>query len=328
MTYFYLYSFSTIITISYLYKKICKQIAFKKINDLFPRTKKFEFDLSIHKNSISYSFTKQKKHRCILLISGYRDTPFLWELFKEKLNDYGVDYYAPRTHSKGRCYFQYSSYKDWILTYYEMISMLQYQYENIDIIALSAGSFVATYISQFKYECNINNLFFCGPYLCVKDDFYYNFFYKTFLFSYLTPIINIVVDNIFKFRPKFTTETYKCVRDIYHEDNLNSDYYEFVSCCYMDNEILKMLRLKINKLQITGKITILHSVNDYVIPNIKKQIKYLFDNQIYTDKIEHIKIPSDSRIKDKCGHVMFKESDKILENIKKNIFSRMDKSYN
>ena len=151
MTATYFYSIATIITMSYLYKKYCKQMAFKKINNLFPRTDKVELDLSIYKNTMSFSYSKKKKNRCILLISGYRDTSFLWSVFKQKLDNYGVDYYAPRTHSKGRSYFQYSSYKDWILTYYEMMCMLQYQYDNVDIIALSAGAFIATYISQFKY---------------------------------------------------------------------------------------------------------------------------------------------------------------------------------
>jgi esterase/lipase len=323
----YVYYLSFIIIISYLYKKYCKIISFKKINLLFPRTSKTELDLSIYKQSFPFSFTKNKKDRCILLISGYRDTPFLWNIFKQKLDEYGIDYYAPRTHSNGRSYFQYSSYKDWILTYYEMIYMLQYQYKNIDIITLSAGSFIAIYISQFKYKCNINNIFMCSPYLHVKDDYLYNFFYKTIFYPYLIEFITFFLDSIFKFRPKLTTKTYNCVRDIYNEDNLKQDYYEFVSCLYHDNEIMKMLRLQINKLQINGNIIILHSFDDYVIPNVYKQIKYLFDNNIYIKDIKIVEIPNCNKIKDKCGHIMFKESDEILENIKKNIFYRMDYHY-
>ena len=167
----------------------------------------------------------------------------------------------------------------------------------------------------------------CGPYLCVKDDFVYNFFYKTIFYPYLIESINFVLDIVFKFRPKLPTETYKCVRDIYHENNLDKDYYEFASCLSLDNEIMKMIRLQINELQIIGNVIMLYSANDYVIPDVDKQVKYLFDNDIHKHDVETIEIPSGTKIKDKCGHVMFKESNDILENIKKNIFYRMDYHY-
>jgi esterase/lipase len=324
---YFCYTLLSIVTISFLYKKILKYIAFKKINNLFPRTEKFEFDLSINKASIPFSFTKNKKNKCILLIGGYRDTPYLWSVFKDKLIENDIDFYIPRTFSKGRTFFQYCSYKDWILTYYEMLSSLQYQYENVDIISLSAGSFIAIYLAQFKYECNINNIFLCAPYLCVKNDFFYNILYKLPFSSYYTLFLNFIVNIFFKFRLKFTSDGYKCVRDIYNEKNLDNDYYEFASCLANDNELMKMLTLKINKLQINGNMFILYSNNDYVIPNINKQITFLFDNNIYQDKIETILIPSNNNIKDKCGHVMFKESDEILNDINKNIFSRINSFY-
>ena len=240
---------------------------------------------------------------------------------------HGVDYYAPRTHSKGKSYFQYSSYKDWILTYFEALCMLQHQYENVDIISLSAGSFIAIYISQFKYECNINNLFLCGPYMCVRNDFLYNILYKTWLYPYCISLVTIVADILLRYRPKFITESYECVRDIYNKDNLDKDYYEFASYLSSDNEILKMLLLKINELQINGNICILYSKDDYVIPNVNKQISYLFNENIYKKNIEKIQIPSNNEITDRCGHVMFKESNIILDDIDKNIFDRLDLFY-
>ena len=81
-------------------------MAFKKINKLFPKNKKFELDLSIYKNSLNFSFTTKKKHRCILLIGGYRNISYLWNVFKNKLNSHDVYHYAPKTHSKGKSYFQ------------------------------------------------------------------------------------------------------------------------------------------------------------------------------------------------------------------------------
>lgn len=117
-------------------------MAFKKIIKLFPKNKKFELDLSIYKNSLPFSFTTKKKHRCILLIGGYRNISYLWNVFKNKLNSHDVYYYAPKTHSKGKSYFQYSSYKDWILTYFEALCMLQYQYENVDIIIIIYSLYV------------------------------------------------------------------------------------------------------------------------------------------------------------------------------------------
>lgn len=329
---FVLYSGITILTLSYFYKKYCRHMAFKKINDRFPRKNKYEFDLSIYDVSLPFSFTKNKKDRCILLVSGYRDTPFLWNKFSEKLNNHGVDYYAPRTHSKGRSYFQYTSYKDWILTYFEMLCMLQHQYHNVDIIALSAGSFIALYISQFEYKCKINNVFLCSPYLCVKNDLFYNFFYKSALSPFLNPVINTFIDIFFKFKLKSADNTFNCVRNIHDKDNLDDDYYEFATCCYMDNEVLKMLRLKIDAVKIYGKIVILYNKHDEVIPKISKQVNYLYTNNIYTKAndeigIETINIPSKKSITDKCGHVMFKETDAVLSNIEEHIFNKLDYFY-
>lgn len=328
-----------ITTLCYIYKKYCKSIAFEIIEENFPRKDKYEFDLSIYKPSLPFSYTSKKKSRCILLISGYRDTPYLWNLYVEKLKRHEIDFYAPRTHSKGRSYFQKTSYKDWILTYFETLSLLENQYDNIDIIALSAGSFIATYISQFEYKCNINNIFLCSPYLCVKNDFIYNLFYKTKLFPFIDFLMNHFINLFLKFRIKFPGPGYISVRNIYNYENMKNDYFECVSCYRNDNEVFKMLRLKINKILLQGDIYILYNQTDFVIPDIKKQVKYLYDNEIIEKKgigVEIIHIPKPDSPKEKnkycidkrCGHVMFKESDKILEEIDETIFSRLNTFYN
>lgn len=325
----------------YVYKKYCRAIAFERIEENFPRKDKYEFDLSIYKPSLPFSYTSKKKSRCILLISGYRDTPYLWNLYVKKLEKHGVDFYAPRTHSKGRSYFQRTSYKDWILTYFEALCWLENQYDNVDIIALSAGSFIATYISQFKYKCNINNIFLCSPYLCVRNDFFYNLFYKTKLFPFVDFLINHFLALFLRFRIKIPDPGHISVRNIYNHENMRSDYFEYVSCYRSDNELLKMLRLKINKILLKGDIYILYNKTDLVIPDVEKQVKYLYDNEIIEEKekgigVEIIHIPKPDSPKQKkeycpdkkCGHVMFKESDKILEEIDETIFSRLDSFYN
>ena len=317
--------------ISFIYKKYCKKIGFNKINKQFERKEKYEFDLSIYKPSLPISYTNNKKNRCVLLISGYRDTPYLWNLFTEYLNKHGVDYYAPRTFSKGRTFFQYCSYKDWILTYFEMLQILQYQYENIDIIALSAGSFITMYISQFEYECNINNIFLCSPYLCVRDDTIYNICYKTFLFPFVDLFIKYVLDPIIKFRLKSNDLDFKCVRNIYDQKNLNNDYYEFISSYFSDNEILKMIKLKINPIKIKGNLNILYTEKDSVIPTIEKQLDLIKKNNMFIETKENKlvvkKLHIDNSVKDKCGHVIFKESDNILNDVSKYIFNNLNSYY-
>lgn len=84
---------------------------------------------------------------------------------------------------------------------------------------------------------------------------------------------------LFRYRPKFITESYQCVLNIYNKYNLDKDNYEFASYLSSDNEILK-----INKLQINGNICILYRKDDYVIPDINKQISYLFNENIYKKK--------------------------------------------
>lgn len=84
---------------------------------------------------------------------------------------------------------------------------------------------------------------------------------------------------LFRYIPKFITESYQCVLNIYNKYNLDKDNYEFASYLSSDNEILK-----INKLQINGNICILYSKDDYVIPDINKQISYLFNENIYKKK--------------------------------------------
>lgn len=315
----------------YIYKKYCKQIAFKKIEENFSRKLKYEFDLSIYKPSLPFSYTNKKKSRCILLISGYRDTPYLWNLYVKKLKKHKIDFYAPRTHSKGRSYFQITSYKDWILTYFETLCILENQYDNVDIIALSAGSFIAIYISQFEYKCKINNIFLCSPYLCVKNDYFYNLFYKTSLFLICDFLINNFLSLFLQFRIKYPDQEYISVRNIYNHDNMKNDYFEYVSCIKSDHELLKMLKLKINKILLQGNIYMLYNKNDNVIPNIEKQITYLFNNtkniNNVKNHIEIIHIPN-KLLNKKCGHVMFKESNEILEEIDNIIFSNLNDFYN
>jgi len=176
----YIYLFIVCIIIN-LYRKLLIKLNFSRLDKLYPRKLTWEKELDIYSVSMPlFSISSQKKPKCILFISGFRDTPYLWNDIIKHLQKDKIDYYAPRTHSFGRSYFQDSEPKDWIITYLEAIHILQELYEEIDIVALSTGCVIALYITQFKYKCKINNLFLCAPFLLKKSCLIFYLFFDSY----------------------------------------------------------------------------------------------------------------------------------------------------
>ena len=61
----------------------------------------------------------------VLLISGFRDIPHMWDNYANYLNENKIAYYAPRTCGNGRSFFQQKvKWQDWVLTYFEAIILL------------------------------------------------------------------------------------------------------------------------------------------------------------------------------------------------------------
>ena len=92
----------------YLYKNYCINKTFNRLDNLFPRTLKWEQDLSIYSVAmpIFRINNRYKRKKCVLFISGYRDTPFVWNNILNYFVDNKIDFYAPRTFGKGRSFFQ------------------------------------------------------------------------------------------------------------------------------------------------------------------------------------------------------------------------------
>jgi esterase/lipase len=256
-----------------------------------------------------------KKKRCILLIGGYKDIPYVWNEFEKYLIDNNLDYYAPRTMGNGRTFYQSVKYKDWIITYLEAIYILQDMYETIDIIGFSTGALIALYLTQFKYQCEINNLFLCAPFLLHNNNFTIRLIFGDNIFS---KIINKLYTYTFRFHPKLL-EKNNAYRDTYHKHYSINDYCETFGDLKMETELFEFNKFKPTKI-LVNNIVILNSADDNIIGNINEQ--HIILTKIFKKNIDLITIPTYANInlnKDKCGHVMFKEIPPIIKDIFTNI---------
>jgi esterase/lipase len=264
-----------------------------------------------------FYINSKKKKKCILLIGGYKDIPYIWnEIEKCFIND-KIDYYAPRTAGNGRSFFQVISYKDWIITYLEAIYILQEQYETIDIISFSAGTIIALYLSQFEYKCKIENLFLCAPFLLHNDSFSINLLFSNNIFS---KFLNTLYLYTFRFHPKSKEKMFSGYRSTYNDFYSINDYCELFGDIKSENYLFDLYKLRPEKI-LVDNIIILYSKEDHIIGNIDKQ--YNIINNIYNKSIHIIKIPSNTNTNKtlnlKCGHVMFKEYSEIIYDIYENI---------
>ena len=289
-----------------IYIKYCNYITFNRLDNLFPRILNWEEDLKIYSIAMPKFFTKNIKKKCVLLISGYRDIPYIWSEIIPYFEKDNIDYYAPRTHGNGRSFFQDVEPDDWVITYIEAIYMLQNMYEEIDIIAFSTGSVIALYLSQFNFKCKINNIILCAPFL-LKNETFTDYLVFNSYFSY---IINPLLNFIVSFRIKTPEIGFKYVRDTHNHELAQNDFYELCGFIKLETKLIKFNNLR-PKCINANNITILHANDDQIIGDIYKQGDIIYN--IFKKDINIISIPSDSNLK--CGHVMFKEKPDIIKNI-------------
>jgi hypothetical protein len=308
--YLIIISIAIIFIIRYIYKIYCIRLNFNRLDTYFPRTLKWENDLKIYKNAMPIFKTNHKKKRCLLLIGGYKDIPYVWDELIRYLDILKIDYYAPRTFGTGRTFFQDSTPADWTITYLEAIKILENQYEIIDIMALSAGCIIALYLSEFNYKCKINNIILCAPYLLEKPSLLTDLIFSSNISFFLDNLIRIIMP----YRIKTRTNGMHCVRNIYDENNAKLDFYDIVSYYETDRLLFKFKDIRLSQIN-ANNIIILFTPNDHVIGDIYKQKNII--EMIYNKNIKMIQIPSKENIL--CGHVMIKESSQIIIDIIHNI---------
>ena len=307
----------TFITLGfYFYRNYCNNSTLNTIEKNYKRNIKWEKDLEIYKIAMPKFFINgPKKKKCILLIGGYKDVPHVWNEFEKYLICNDLDFYAPRTMGNGRSFYQSVEYKDWIITYLEAIHILQDMYESIDIIGFSTGSVIALYLTQFKYNCIIDNLFLCSPFLLHDNNYIIKLFFSDNVFS---KILNKLYTYTFRFHPKFFGKN-NSYRDTYHKYYSKNDYCETFGDLKMETELFKFIKFKPKQI-LANNVVILYSNDDDIIGNIYDQHTIL--SKIYHNPIHLITIPSYNKyniIQHKCGHVMFKEIDPIISDIFYNI---------
>ena len=315
-------SFVAFNIVTCIYRNLCCYYTFKKIEKNFKKKEQWEKELEIYSVSMPrFYINGPKKKRCILLIGGYKDIPYVWEEFKKYLIKDNLDFYAPRTYGNGRSFYQVVSWKDWIISYLEAIYILQEQYETIDIIGFSTGAAIATYLTQFKYKCKINNLFLCAPFLTFKRNFTIDLGFSSNIFS---RILNTFYIWTFRFHPKFTR--FKGYRDTYNDYYSINDYCELFGDVLMENQLFDFIRFR-PKLMYVENVIILYPNDDDIIGDIKEQ-KQIIHNVFTSKSIDVISIPSYlnetnkinfDNLPKKSGHLMFKEKQEIVEDLYLNI---------
>lgn len=302
------------------YRNYCHYQTFKKIDVNFKQKEQWEKDLKIYSVSMPKFFINgKKKSRCVLLIGGYKDIPYIWEEFEKYLIADGIDYYAPRTCGNGRSFFQIVDWKDWVITYMEAMYILQEQYETVDIIGFSTGAVIAVYISQFKYKCKINNLFLCAPFLTSKKFLSIDITFGSNIFS---KIFNKLFVWTLRYRPKFITK-YKGYRDTYNDYHSTNDYYEIFGDVLMESVLFEFIKFRPETLLVKD-VVILYPNDDSIIGDIGEQVDIIKKVYKSSNNIQVISIPSyvnnqesitNSKMPLKSGHIMFKEKPEIVHDI-------------
>lgn len=309
------------------YRNYCHHHTFKKINNNFKQDERWEKELDIYSISMPKFFVSGlKKPKCVLLIGGYKDIPYVWEEFEKYLIGDRIDFYAPRTCGNGRSFYQIVDWKDWVITYMEAMYVLQEQYETVDIIGFSTGAVIAVYITQFKFKCKVGNLFLCAPfltnnkYLSIDITFGSNIFSKIFNRLYVWTL---------RFRPKSICGKFKGYRDTYNDYHSVNDYCEIFGDVAMETILFEFIKFRPKSMYVSN-VVILYPNDDNIIGNIDEQANIV--GQVYrSDKpITIISIPSylddnnltpdiKNTLPKKSGHLMFKEKKEIIQDVYSNI---------
>ncbi len=307
------------------YRNYCNHHTWKNINYNYEKLTDWENELEIYSVSMPRYFTTFKKKKCILLIGGYKDIPFVWNEIEKYFIQDNIDFYAPRTFGNGRSFYQIVSWKDWVITYMEAMFVLQEQYESIDIVGFSTGCVVALYISQYNYKCNINNIFLCAPFILPKQLFIINLLFSSNWCSYL---FNRFLTFVFRFHPK-SKGKFVGYRDTYNEFYSLNDYCEIFGDLYMENVLFDFIKFRPMQI-LSNNVVILYPNDDDIIGNIYDQHK-IISNIFLKNKIDIISIPSYSNsnsnsnsnykhdLPPKSAHVMFKEHPEIIKDVYMNL---------
>ena len=253
-------------------------------------------DLNIYSTSLSkFSNNYKKNSHCVLLISGFKDTPLVWIKLTKLLDKNKITWFSPRTAGCGRTFYQIVDTEDWKLTYYEAMKVLENLFDEVTIIGFSTGSVIGSTLlnKDIKWKCSIRNFIMINPFF-IKQTNLSNFIIGNY---YLNYILSLFV----QFIPKTITYPFKTVRDTFDCDDL--DYYEHI---YNVKELFALFNfIKFRPKSINAKrIIIIKSTHDYVIGNIEEQFKIF--NDIH-NCVTLINCPI------KSGHVMLKENDEVIQ---------------
>ena len=304
------------------YRYYCNYKTFKKIDNRFKQKEIWEKELEIYSISMPKFFMSGlKKQKCVLLIGGYKDIPYVWDEFEKYLIQDKIDFYAPRTCGNGRSFFQVVDWKDWVITYMEAMYVLQEIYETVDIIGFSTGAAIAVYLTQFKFKCKINNLFLCAPFLTNKKCLSIDIVYGS---NILSKIFNRLFVWTLRYRPK-STGNFKGYRDTYDEFNSINDYCEIFGDVLMETVLFDFIKLRPSAIYVSN-VVFLYPNDDSIIGDIGQQ-KNIISKVFTTKPIDVIQIPSylnnsepvNKNLPTKSGHLMFKEKQEIIFDIYYNI---------
>ena len=253
-------------------------------------------DLKIHTSSLTAFGNNYKKNRhCVLLISGFKDTPLVWHEFTKLLDKANITWFSPRMAGCGRTFYQIVNSEDWFLTYFEAMKILENLFDEVTVIGFSTGCVIASKLldTELKWKCTINKFIMLNPFF-MKQDNIPNFIVS----NYYT---NFILSLFFPFIPKTITYPFTTVRDTFNVNEL--DYYENI---YNVNELFQLFEfINFRPKSINSKsIVIIYSTHDFVIGNIDEQFK-IFNN--IHNNVKLVKCPIES------GHVILKENSDVLQ---------------
>lgn len=318
MYYFDNYKFSTLIllvssvVIVGSMRYINEKETFNKINKNYKimnsDENKILEQLKVYPDCLSRSFSFNKKKRIVLIIGGFRDAPNLWHKFEYYLQKNQIDYVIPRITGFGRSYFQFGiKWQDWVLTIMDQISILQNLYDEIDILGFSTGCNIALYVSQFSWNCKINNLILSSPNLIENkgDQIFKKILTSTLgstFFSITYPVCHRPYESrVKKNKQKSLKSTLKS--KVFYEKNFP---------LYSAVEMWKFQDILPSELNCNN-IIIIKPNNDRVIGDIDLQKQLIFNK--YNKKSVIINIPSAINSHLSVGHNVFTGPDIVIKDV-------------
>lgn len=260
--------------------------------------------LKIYPDNLSRSYCSYKKDKILLIISGFRDTPKMWFKLEKYLKTNHINFVIPRINGFGRSEFQFDiKWSDWVLSIMDELSILQNLYHQVDILGFSTGCNIALYISQFKWNCKINNIIMAAPnFLPNKGDIIFKNIFKinfiSYLFTFIYPVCHRPYEsrlsNIKKKKIKNTKN------NIFYEKNFPS-YSAIEMWKFQD-----ILPTNFNG----NKIIMIKANNDKIVGNVEEQ-KLLIEKNLKLS-VELLNLPSNENSNLKVGHNIFNSDDIVI----------------